>query len=48
MTHGIAALGAAHRLDDVAEEARMQVAEEADEAAVLRPVHQHLGSGPAC
>ncbi len=32
---GIAALGAAHRLHHVAEEARVQVAEEADEAAVV-------------
>ena len=40
--HGVAALGAAHRLHDIAEEARMQVAEEADEAAVVGAVHQHM------
>ncbi len=38
----IAALGPAHRLHDVAEEARVQIAEEADEPPVRRAVHQHL------
>ncbi len=45
--HGIAALRAAHRLHHVAEEARVQVAEEADEAAVGGAVHQHLRPHPA-
>ncbi len=34
LTMRIALLGAAHRLDHVAEEGRMQIAEEADEAAI--------------
>ena len=40
--NGIAPLGPAHRLDDVAEEAGVQIAEETDEASVLRPMHKHL------
>ena len=43
--HGVAALGAAHRLDHVAEETRVQVAEETDEAAIAvgaGAVHQHV------
>ena len=40
--HRVALLGAAHGLHHVAEEGGMQVAEEADEAAVGAPVQQHL------
>ena len=40
--HRVAAFGAAHCFDHVAEEARVQVAEETDEAAIAGFVHQHV------
>ena len=40
--HGVAALGPAHGLHHIAEEARMQITEEGDEAAVFGLVHQHI------
>ena len=42
LTHRIALLGARHRLHDVAGEGRMQIAEEADGAAVRPHAHQHV------
>ena len=45
--HRIALLGARHRLHHVAGEGRMQIAEEADGAAVRAQAHQHMRGGEA-